>query len=100
VRVHRDFHFVPIACAGLPRLETELRRLWDHTDHYRGLYFFPSGSMSSIMDQDHRELLEACAAGDVERAVLLMDQHREHALRRLTSILASQAHSSEGGANR
>jgi DNA-binding GntR family transcriptional regulator len=89
VLVHRDFHFVPIECAGLPRLEAELRRLWDHTDHYRGLYFFPDGSMSPIMDQDHRDLLQACTDGDVERAVVLMDQHREHALRRLSSILTS-----------
>jgi DNA-binding GntR family transcriptional regulator len=89
VLVHRDFHFVPIECAGLPRLEAELWRLWDHTDHYRGLYFFPDGSMSPIMDQDHRDLLQACTDGDVERAVVLMDQHREHALRRLSSILTS-----------
>jgi DNA-binding GntR family transcriptional regulator len=83
VAVHRDFHFAPIECASLSRLELELRRLWDHTDHYRGLYFFPDGSMSPIMDQDHEDLLEACAAGDAERAVVLMDQHRAHALRRL-----------------
>jgi DNA-binding GntR family transcriptional regulator len=91
VVVHRDFHFVPIESAGLPRLEVELRRLWDHTDHYRGLYFFPDGSMSPTMDQDHRDLLEACAAGDAERAVVLMDQHRAHALRRLKPILAAGA---------
>jgi DNA-binding GntR family transcriptional regulator len=90
VRMHRDFHFVPIECAGLPRLEAELRRLWDHTDHYRGLYFFPDGPMSPTMDQDHRELLQACAAGDAERAVVLMDQHREHALRRLSTILEGE----------
>lgn len=91
VGVHRDFHFVPIECANLPRLEVELQRLWDHTDHYRGLYFFPDGSMSPTMDQDHRDLLEACAVGDAERAVVLMDQHREHALRRLSPILAGDA---------
>lgn len=91
VAVHRDFHFAPIECASLPRLELELRRLWDHTDHYRGLYFFPDGSMSPMMDRDHEDLLEACATGDAERAVVLMDQHREHALRRLGPILASSA---------
>ena len=100
VAVHRDFHFVPIECAGLPRLEAELRRLWDHTDHYRGLYFFPDGSMSPIMDQDHRDLLKACAAGDAERAVVLMDQHREHALGRLSTILAGEAAGDGGGAKR
>lgn len=91
VGVHRDFHFVPIERASLPRLEVELRRLWDHTDHYRGLYFFPDGSMSPIMDQDHANLLEACATGDAERAVALMDEHRGHALCRLLSILPGES---------
>jgi DNA-binding GntR family transcriptional regulator len=83
VAAHRDFHFLPIEQAGLPRLESELRRLWDHTDHYRGLYFFPHGSTSNVMDRDHGALLEACAAGDAERAVDVADQHRAHALHRL-----------------
>jgi DNA-binding GntR family transcriptional regulator len=96
VVVHRDFHFVPIECAALPRLEAELRRLWDHTDHYRGLYFFPDGSMSPTMAQDHRDLLRACAEGEVEAAVRLMDQHREHALRRLPTILAGAAEGDRG----
>lgn len=96
VGVHRDFHFVPIECARLPRLEAELRRLWDHTDHYRGLYFFPDGSMSPTMDEDHKNLLEACGRGDVERAVMLMDQHREHALRRLSPILGAEDGEAQG----
>jgi DNA-binding GntR family transcriptional regulator len=100
VVVHRDFHFVPIACAALPRLEAELRRLWDHTDHYRGLYFFPDGSMSPIMDQDHHDLLQACAEGDVQGAVRLMDQHRGHALRRLPTILAGVAEGDRGDETR
>jgi DNA-binding GntR family transcriptional regulator len=91
VAVHRDFHFVPIEAAHLPRLEAELRRLWDHTDHYRGLYFFPDGSMEPDMEQDHRELLAACREGDAARAVELMDQHRAHALRRLPMLIASEA---------
>ena len=40
IAAHQDFHFVPMECAGLPRLVSELRRLWDHTDHYRSLYLF------------------------------------------------------------
>lgn len=98
VGVHRDFHFVPIECARLPRLEAELRRLWDHTDHYRGLYFFPDGSMNPVMDEDHQNLLGACAGGDVEHAVVLMDQHREHALRRLQPILRAGDGDGETGA--
>jgi DNA-binding GntR family transcriptional regulator len=100
VAIHRDFHFVPIACAQLPRLEAEVRRLWDHTDHYRGLYFFPNGAMSLDMERDHRALLTACADGDVDRAVEVMDQHRAHALRRLPMLLAAEVPADDGGAPR
>jgi DNA-binding GntR family transcriptional regulator len=100
VVVHRDFHFVPIECAAVPRLEAELRRLWDHTDHYRGLYFFPDGSMSPIMARDHRDLLQACEDGEVEGAVRLMDQHRGHALRRLPAIMAGNAEGHRGDGTR
>lgn len=96
VAAHRDFHFVPIEQAGLTRLESELRRLWDHTDHYRGLYFFPHGSPSSVMDRDHGALLAACAAGDAERAVDLMDQHRGHALHRLRLAFGGEQDAKRG----
>jgi DNA-binding GntR family transcriptional regulator len=98
VAAHRDFHFVPIERAGLARLESELRRLWDHTDHYRGLYFSPDGSRSSVMDSDHVALLEACAAGDAERAVDLMDRHRAHALHRLRIAIGAEQDAKRGRA--
>jgi DNA-binding GntR family transcriptional regulator len=80
VALHRDFHFVPIRHAGLPLLEAELRRLWDHTDHLQGLYFFRDEKAHLDMAPDHRAIAEACASGDAERAVVLMDEHRAHAL--------------------
>src|SRR5215218_9771154 len=40
VAIHQDFHFVPIEAAALPRVTATLRRLWEHTDHYRSLHFF------------------------------------------------------------
>jgi DNA-binding GntR family transcriptional regulator len=80
VAVHREFHFVPIVHAGLPRLEAELRRLWDHTDHYRGLHYFADEAPYIKMRHDHGNLFEACAARDAEEVVRLMDAHRDHAL--------------------
>lgn len=80
VVVHRDFHFVPIERAGLPRLEAELRRLWDHTDHYRGLHFFADEAPYQDIRKDHWTILAACGEGDSTRVVELMDEHRDHAL--------------------
>jgi DNA-binding GntR family transcriptional regulator len=91
VVVHRDFHFVPIEYARLPRLEAELRRLWDHTDHYRGLHFFADESPYAFMRRDHRTILEACAAGDPDRVVRLMDEHRDHALQIVAAAIEAKS---------
>lgn len=83
VSIHQEFHFVPIEYAGLPRLEGELRRLWDHTDHYRPLYLFGDSDIVELMSRDHRAFLQACADRDVERAIAVLNDHREHAMARL-----------------
>ncbi len=83
VAVHQDFHFVPMDGAGLPRLLSELRRLWDHTDHYRTLYLFTDESAYAPMNAEHRAICEACLARDVEAAVRLNDGHRDDVLERI-----------------
>jgi DNA-binding GntR family transcriptional regulator len=87
VMIHRDFHFVPIEHAGLPRLEAELRHLWDHTDHYRGLHFFADEAEDASMAKEHWRIFEACAEGDSARAIQLMDEHRGHALQILSAAV-------------
>lgn len=81
--VHQDFHFVPIEYARLPRIEAELRRLWDHTDHYQALSVFGDPEVMRVMNQEHATIAEACAERDTERVLALMDAHRAHALAHL-----------------
>lgn len=85
VSIHEDFHFVPVQYAGLPRLEAELRRLWDHTDHYRPLYLFGDRDVVDSMNREHRALLEACADRDVDRAIAALNEHRRHAMTHLAA---------------
>jgi len=85
VSIHQEFHFVPVEYAGRPRIEAELRRLWDHTDHYRPLYLFSGQEVVDQMNRDHRALLAACAAHDADQAITLLNEHREHALSQLFS---------------
>src|SRR5215217_5592511 len=87
VAIHQDFHFVPIEAAGLARITATLRRLWEHTDHYRSLHFFHGRDESPLVYEDHHELLEACATGDGELVVALMDRHREHVLELFRSAM-------------
>ncbi len=83
VEAHQDFHFVPIEAAGLPRLALELRRLWDHTDHYRALYLFRDADTRAQLQEEHVAIFEACERRDARTAVQLMRQHRKNAVRGL-----------------
>lgn len=87
VQVHQDFHFIPIERAGLTRVAAELRRLWGHTDHYRGLYSFVEGPVLERMTRQHRELMDACQAGDAAGVVRIMDEHRATGLAGLAESL-------------
>jgi DNA-binding GntR family transcriptional regulator len=91
VATHQDFHFVPVEYADLPRIEALLRRLWGHTDHYRSLYFFHDADQASIVNDDHHELVDACATGDGELAVAVSDRHREHVIARVRLAMSTDA---------
>jgi DNA-binding GntR family transcriptional regulator len=80
---HQDLHFLPIRYAQLPRIEDQLRRLWDHTDHHRALYLFGEAHVMRRMNDEHTAIVEACCARDAERVVELMDAHRAHAVAHL-----------------
>lgn len=98
---HQDFHFVPIEYAGLNRMQSELRRLWDHTDHYRALYLFGDAELMETMNTEHREIAAACADRDAERVVALTDAHRRDALSHLAAAHATEpaARSARGAAS-
>ncbi|HET6550185.1 MAG TPA: GntR family transcriptional regulator [Solirubrobacter sp.] len=88
--IHQDFHFVPIEYARLPRLEAEMRGLWDHTDHYRGVYLFNDADVVGPMNDEHVAIADACAAGDAKLAVALAHTHRAHALAHLAEQWARE----------
>ena len=96
VALHQDFHFVPIEYARLPRIEAELRRLWDHTDHYRALYLFGDPEVVEPMNDEHRAIAAACAARDATLAVELMNTHRQHALEHLAARVDGDAEGGDG----
>jgi DNA-binding GntR family transcriptional regulator len=89
--LHQDFHFVPIEYAGLERMQAELRRLWDHTDHYRALYLFGDAELMEKMNTEHREIAAACAERDAERVVALTDANRRDALSSLAAAHGSRS---------
>jgi DNA-binding GntR family transcriptional regulator len=83
---NRRFHFALIEAAGMPRLARLVRILWDATDAYRSLYYAEQANRHSV-HEEHRAVVRAVRDGDAERAVVLLRQHREHAVTEVSRVL-------------
>jgi GntR family transcriptional regulator, rspAB operon transcriptional repressor len=69
---HRAFHRLLTSPAG-ERLSDLLIQLFDHAERYRRLHIgYGPGAWATA---DHREILDACKAGDRERAAALLATH-------------------------
>jgi len=77
---HREMHFVPYVASGMPRLVEEIRRFWEHTDHYRVLYLYKSDSDQRVLLHQHVDIIDACERRSVADVTALMDEHRSFAM--------------------
>lgn len=83
---NRRFHFILVAAAGLPRLERILGALWDSTEAYRLLYYETAGNRERV-EREHADMVGAFEAGETERLIELLDEHRRHATNALGRLL-------------
>ncbi|MHA7190239.1 GntR family transcriptional regulator [Arthrobacter sp. MDT2-16] len=83
---NRRFHFILVEAAGMPRLERMIQILWDATDAYRFVYYGSESNRSRVEDE-HVLIIEAFAERDTEKLILLLDEHREHAVKALRTFL-------------
>jgi DNA-binding GntR family transcriptional regulator len=74
--VHRELHFVCFEAAGKVVFLDSVRRLWDHYEHYRLLFFDSHTSIEADASVEHQEFVDACTARDVEAAVAIHEKHR------------------------
>ena len=85
-QANRDFHFLLIERAGMPRLARLIRHLWDATDAYRSVYFAEAPNREQV-EHEHRAIVAAVVARDVPRTIALLHEHRDHAVHRVSSLL-------------
>ncbi len=83
---NRRFHFLLFDAAEMPRLSRTLRQLWDATDVYRSVYFSGVTNRQRVK-HEHRELLTALRAGDVDAAVRAQHDHRDNSVTAVTAAL-------------
>jgi DNA-binding GntR family transcriptional regulator len=82
--LNRRFHMTLYAQAGLPRLITLTEQHLASADRYLRFHL---GAVGGDMGQDeHREMLEASRAGDVERAVETLVRHHGRASRAMEAF--------------
>lgn len=82
---NRAFHFAILEPAGLPTTQRFVTQLWETTDPYRRLYFTRPITRDNV-NAEHAIIYEACAGRDVDRAVALLHQHRQHAVEDLMAL--------------
>ncbi|GAA3377293.1 GntR family transcriptional regulator [Streptomyces sannanensis] len=86
---NRRFHFALLEASGMPRLVRLIGTLWDSTDAYRSLYYAEQPNRERVV-HEHRAVIDALRAGDVEGAVRWLDRHRAHAVGALRAVLTAE----------
>ena len=83
---NRRLHFAILDACALPRLVWLIRLLWDATEVYRSVYYNEAQNREMV-DSEHRALLAAVRAGDATAALMVLAEHREHAIEALRPVL-------------
>ena len=65
-----------------------VRQMWDSSDPYRSIYF-GAPTHRDVVDDEHRQIVEAARDRDGDRLVRLMNGHRANAVAQLRKVLAS-----------
>ncbi|KAA5838318.1 GntR family transcriptional regulator [Saccharopolyspora hirsuta] len=74
--LNHDFHFVIFRASGLQLIVDEIERIWKMTEAYRAVYLYDESARRRIV-REHRQLINALRRGQTEKAVGIMDAHRE-----------------------
>lgn len=83
---NRRFHFMLLLAPGHDHLLDWITQAWN-ADGYRALYLHDLTTSRHLAEQ-HLDMVEAAAAGDVARVVELQNQHRDDELAALLPVIA------------
>lgn len=92
LEANRRFHFAILYSSDLPHTIRVIRLLWDSTEAYRAMYY-NSESERRFSVRAHDRIISAIDAGDPDRLIIEMNDHRERALTVLRQILHKAAES-------
>ncbi|MDA3629462.1 GntR family transcriptional regulator [Saccharopolyspora oryzae] len=86
--LNHDFHFVIFRASGLRLVVDEIERIWKMTEAYRSVYLYDEAARRRIV-REHRQLINALRRGHTEKAIAIMDSHRDATPAQLAPTLGS-----------
>jgi DNA-binding GntR family transcriptional regulator len=86
LEANRRFHFGMLESPDQTHTMRLIRLLWDSTEAYRAMYYNSPEERRKTVEA-HDEILRAVRRKDVDEVVAALNEHREQALRVLTSVL-------------
>jgi DNA-binding GntR family transcriptional regulator len=84
--LNREFHFRIFGSAQLLEIEREVARLWTMSQPYRAVYIY-SGPATRRVLEEHRQMINALAAGDQRAVVRVANRHRNGTERQIDTML-------------
>lgn len=84
--INRRFHFTLYDASGLRHLTKLVGLLWNQSEGYRSIYLIENQELGHLQEE-HRAIVRACEARDAERAVQMLDQHRERSEAAIDQLL-------------
>jgi len=89
VRLNDEFHLRLYACADRPQLSALISNLRDASSPYISM-FVSSTKLEDESSAEHRQILDACLAGDADAAEKAVQRHLEHASTELEPYLTRE----------
>ncbi len=90
LEANRRFHFGLLESPEMVHTMRVIRLLWDSTEAYRAMYYNSPVERSRTV-ADHEAILELARRHAVGEVIVALDEHRDRALRVLTTILDDPA---------
>jgi DNA-binding GntR family transcriptional regulator len=87
LEANRRFHFGMLESPDQTHAMRLIRLLWDSTEAYRAMYYNSPEERRKTVEA-HDQILDAVRRKDVDEVVTALNEHREQALRVLTSVLS------------
>jgi DNA-binding GntR family transcriptional regulator len=95
LRSNREFHIAIWQAAHAPRLQEILENLYDASHRFRNISIALPGRLTQIF-QEHRQIVQALAAGDSAAAERFANEHHENTAQRLLTELEKTKEKEKG----